>query len=98
MAAHHTLVFGGQRREGGVGIGAQRRDRHQPDQLQSLGVGDQVAHRVDFGRITEIDATARRVAIEADLQEDPYRRGPHPVGDGLLHTAIQRGGDLGGGQ
>ena len=69
-------MFGLQPRERIVGIGTQRRDAHQADELQRLGGLHLGAQFIDQVRAPDVDSAARDVAVEADLDVDPQRVGP----------------------
>ena len=59
-------------------VGIQRRDAHQPDELQALARTAPGAEFVDQVRAADVDPAPRDVAVEADLDVDPQRLGPPP--------------------
>jgi hypothetical protein len=71
VSVPYPAVFIAQCREGGIGISTHRRDSHQTGQIQRPGVGDLRADPVHRGMVGDVHSTAGRVAVEADLHENP---------------------------
>lgn len=71
--------------KGLVGIGVQRRDGHQPGQVEIGRLLDLGAHLVDGPRPGNVHTAAGLVAVEADLDVDPHRVGAAPFGQRRRH-------------
>ena len=67
----YALVFGAQPCERIVGLGTQRRDTHQPNELQRLGGLHLGAQFIDQIRAPDVDSAARDIAVETDLEVHP---------------------------
>ena len=90
----HPAVLGFQPVKGHVWVPAQRRNAHQPDQLQALRSLKRGADPVHGPGIGHVDAATRHVAVETDLHIDPQRIAPAMLVQRRRHRPVQRGHHL----